>query len=85
MQQRREHLLKQIREQWKEPEREELRSKAAQPDSETLHSPAPNVSFEDSDPLPNCLKSITISQTQHDSKTTSFDGSIFMNRTTTTL
>ena len=44
--------MKKIREQWKE--REELRTKA-QLDSEALQSPAPNVSFEDSDPLPKTL------------------------------
>ena len=58
MQQWCERLLKQIREQWKEPEREELCAKAAQLDSETLHSPAPNVSFEDSDPLPKTLPEV---------------------------
>jgi hypothetical protein len=70
-QQRRERLLKQIREQWKE--REELHAKAVQLDSEPLHSPAPNVSFEDSDPLPKTLPEVHY----HISNTTRLKDNIF--------
>lgn len=70
-QQRRERLLKQIREQWKE--KEKLQTKATQPDSETLHSPAPNVSFENSDPLPKMLPEVH----HHISNTTRLKENIF--------
>ena len=54
MQQRCERLLKRIQEQWTD-QREELQTNAA---PETLQSPAPNVSFEDSDPLPKTLPEV---------------------------
>jgi hypothetical protein len=65
--------LKQIREQWKE--RKELHAKAASalPDLETLQSPAPNVSFEDSDPLPKTLPEVHY----HISNTTRLKDNIF--------
>jgi len=44
--------LKKIREQWKEHEHE-IRNTQANP--ETIHRPEPNVSFEESDPLPKSL------------------------------
>ena len=69
--QRRERLLKQIRERWKD--REELQTKAARLDSETLHSPAPNVPFEDSDPLPKTLPEVHY----HISNTTRLNDNVF--------
>jgi hypothetical protein len=68
-QQRRERLLKRIREQWTD-RREELQTNAT---PETLRSPAPNVSFEDSDPLPKTLPEVH----HHISNTTRLKENIF--------
>lgn len=55
-QQRRERILKQIRERWKE-QAQQLRN-TGQPNPASVPCPAPNVSFEDSDPLPKTLPEV---------------------------
>jgi hypothetical protein len=62
--------LKRIREQWKDQSLECLHTKAA---SEVLRSSAPNVSLEDSDPLPKTLPEIH----HHISNTTRLKENIF--------
>jgi hypothetical protein len=65
--------LKRIWEQWKD-QREELQTGLAAPlNSETLRSLAPNVSFEDSDPLPKTLPEVH----HHISNTTRLKENIF--------
>jgi hypothetical protein len=56
-QQRRERVLKKIREQWKEQELEQ-QLHTTQSNTASIHCPAPNVTFEESDPLPKTLPEV---------------------------
>jgi hypothetical protein len=71
-QQRRERIIKRIREQWKEHDKH-LANTAVDNQQTSVQRMAPNVSFEESDPLPKTLPEVQY----HISNTTRLQDNIY--------